>query len=101
MATSGACLEPCRRRYRLADVETGEEPAVDNEYLMSPKDLKTIHFLDRMIAAGARALKIEGCARPPEYVAARFARPRFRSYILPHVDDAFRHPCGRQGTRGR
>lgn len=69
-ANRGACLQPCRRRYRLSDLETGEELAVDDEYLMSPKDLKTIHFLDRMIGAGARALKIEGRARPPEYVDA-------------------------------
>lgn len=69
-ANRGACLQPCRRRYRLSDLETGEELAVDNEYLLSPKDLKTIHFLDRIVAAGARVLKIEGRARPPEYVDA-------------------------------
>ena len=68
-ANRGACNQVCRRSYRLTDVETGNEIEVDNKYLMSPKDLKTIHFLDRMVEAGVRVFKIEGRARGPEYVA--------------------------------
>lgn len=67
-ANRGACLQSCRRGYILTDRETGDELAVDGPFLMSPKDLKTIHFLDRVLAAGVRVLKIEGRARPPEYV---------------------------------
>ncbi len=67
-ANRGECLQACRRRYILTDRETGDEIGVDDEFLMSPKDLKTIHFLDRVLDAGVRVLKIEGRARPPEYV---------------------------------
>ncbi|OHD76904.1 MAG: collagenase, partial [Spirochaetes bacterium RIFOXYC1_FULL_54_7] len=67
-ANRGACLQSCRRGYILTDRETGDELEVDGPFIMSPKDLKTIHFLDRVLAAGARVLKIEGRARPPEYV---------------------------------
>ncbi|MGL4779780.1 MAG: peptidase U32 family protein [Bacteroidales bacterium] len=67
-ANRGACSQMCRRSYLVTDKETGEQLAIDNEYIMSPKDLKTIHFLDRMIKAGVRVLKIEGRARGPEYV---------------------------------
>ena len=68
-ANRGACTQICRRGYSVTDLETGAELNVDNKYIMSPKDLKTIHFLDRMIAAGVRVFKIEGRARGPEYVA--------------------------------
>jgi len=67
-ANRGACLQPCRRSYIVSEKETGNELAVDNEYIMSPKDLKTIHFLNKMIDAGVRVFKIEGRARGPEYV---------------------------------
>lgn len=67
-ANRGACLQPCRRGYVVTEKETGDELEVDNEYIMSPKDLKTIHFLNRMIDAGVRVFKIEGRARGPEYV---------------------------------
>lgn len=67
-ANRGACTQICRRSYRLTDNETGEELVVDNQYLMSPKDLKTIHFLDRMVQAGVSVFKIEGRARSAEYV---------------------------------
>ena len=68
-ANRGACTQICRRGYEVTDLETGDKLAVDNKYIMSPKDLKTIHFLDRLAAAGVRVLKIEGRARGPEYVA--------------------------------
>jgi len=67
-ANRGACLQVCRRSYTLTDTETGNQIEVDNEYLMSPKDLWTIHFLNKILDAGVRVLKIEGRARSPEYV---------------------------------
>lgn len=68
-ANRGACTQICRRGYRVADLETGDELNVENKYIMSPKDLKTIHFLNKMIDAGVTVFKIEGRARGPEYVA--------------------------------
>ncbi len=67
-ANRGACTQICRRSYTVTDRETGAELEVDNKYIMSPKDLKTIHFLNKMIDAGVRVFKIEGRARGPEYV---------------------------------
>lgn len=68
-ANRGSCTQICRRSYTVTDKETGEQLEIDNQYIMSPKDLKTIHFLDRMVEAGVRVLKIEGRARGPEYVS--------------------------------
>ena len=68
-ANRGSCMQICRRSYLVTDRETGDELTVENSYIMSPKDLKTIHFLDRMIDAGVRVFKIEGRARGPEYVS--------------------------------
>ena len=67
-ANRGGCTQICRRGYTVTDRETGESLDIENKYIMSPKDLKTIHFLDRMIDAGVRVFKIEGRARGPEYV---------------------------------
>ena len=67
-ANRGQCIQICRRSYILTDSETGNELEVDNKYLMSPKDLKTIRFIDRLMKAGVRVFKIEGRARGPEYV---------------------------------
>ena len=67
-ANRGQCMQVCRRSYTVRDRETGVELDVDNKYIMSPKDLKTIGFLDRMVAAGVRVFKIEGRARSAEYV---------------------------------
>lgn len=67
-ANRGACRQICRRKYTVQDIETGAELAIDNQYIMSPKDLCTIDFLDKMIQAGVRVLKIEGRARSGEYV---------------------------------
>lgn len=67
-ANRGACTQICRRGYTVTDRETGDELTVENKYIMSPKDLKTIHFLNKMADAGVRVLKIEGRARGPEYV---------------------------------
>lgn len=67
-ANRGACLQICRRSYTLTDNETGDQLEVDNEYIMSPKDLCTIGFLNKVIDSGVRVLKLEGRARSPEYV---------------------------------
>lgn len=67
-ANRGACLQPCRKGYIVKDKETDLELEIDQEYIMSPKDLKTIHFLDKILAAGVKVLKIEGRGRSPEYV---------------------------------
>ena len=68
-ANRGACMQICRRGYIVKDRETGTELEIDNKYIMSPKDLKTVRFIDRMMEAGVRVFKIEGRARGPEYVA--------------------------------
>ncbi len=67
-ANRGACTQICRRGYTVTDRETGDQLDIENKYIMSPKDLKTIHFLNKMIDAGVSVFKIEGRARGPEYV---------------------------------
>ena len=67
-ANRGACMQVCRRAYIVKDKESDIELEIDNQYIMSPKDLKTIRFMDEMIEAGVRVFKIEGRARGPEYV---------------------------------
>lgn len=67
-ANRGSCFQVCRRGYKVTDMETGWEMEIDNKYIMSPKDLCTIDFLDVMTDAGVRVLKIEGRARSAEYV---------------------------------
>ena len=67
-ANRGECMQLCRRSYVVTDAETGTQLEIDNKYIMSPKDLKTIRFIDRMMEAGVRVYKIEGRARGPEYV---------------------------------
>ncbi|MCI6500264.1 MAG: U32 family peptidase [Prevotella sp.] len=67
-ANRGQCVQICRRSYTVTDNETGNQLEIDNKYIMSPKDLKTIRFMDQMMKAGVRVFKIEGRARGPEYV---------------------------------
>lgn len=67
-ANRGSCMQTCRRAYIVKDKERDVELEIDNQYIMSPKDLKTIGFLDQMVKAGVRVFKIEGRARGPEYV---------------------------------
>lgn len=67
-ANRGQCMQLCRRSYVVTDKETGTQLEIDNQYIMSPKDLKTIRFVDKMIKAGVKVFKIEGRARGPEYV---------------------------------
>jgi putative protease len=67
-ANRGACYQNCRRRYRVIDEETGEELLIDNKYVMSPKDICTIEFLDRILESGVEILKLEGRGRSADYV---------------------------------
>ena len=67
-ANRGECIQVCRRSYTVTDNETGYQLEIDNKYIMSPKDLKTVRFIDKMMNAGVRVFKIEGRARGPEYV---------------------------------
>lgn len=67
-ANRGECIQVCRREYIVTEKETGKELLIDNQYIMSPKDLCTISFLDKILASGVTVLKIEGRARSPEYV---------------------------------
>lgn len=86
-ANRGACTQICRRGYTVRDRETGDELDVENQYIMSPKDLKTIHFLNKMIDAGVRVFKIEGRARGPEYV--RIAVECYNEAINAVVDGTY------------
>ena len=86
-ANRGACMQVCRRSYLVRDKETDAELEIDNQYIMSPKDLKTIHFLNKMMDAGVRVFKIEGRARGPEYV--RNVVECYKEAIRAHLDGTF------------
>lgn len=86
-ANRGACNQICRRSYRVFDTSSDTELEVENQYIMSPKDLKTIHFMNKMMDAGVRVFKIEGRARGPEYV--RTVSECYNEAILAHLDNEF------------
>ena len=86
-ANRGACMQACRRSYEVRDKETGVELEVDNQYIMSPKDLKTIHFMNKMMDAGVRVFKIEGRARGAEYV--RTVIECYKEAIAAYFDRSF------------
>lgn len=86
-ANRGACMQVCRRAYTVKDKESDIELEIDNQYIMSPKDLKTIHFMDEMIEAGVRVFKIEGRARGPEYV--RTVVECYKQAIQSYLDGTF------------
>ena len=86
-ANRGACYQVCRHGYRLMDDERDIEIKVDNQYLMSPKDLKTIHFLNKLIDSGVRVMKIEGRARGPEYVKTVVGC--YNEAICSYIDGSF------------
>ena len=69
-ANRGACEQNCRKEYKVTDVDSGQELKIENNYVMSPSDLSTIDFLDKIIDAGVSVLKLEGRARAPEYVSS-------------------------------
>ena len=86
-ANRGACMQVCRRAYHVHDKESQIELEVDNEYIMSPKDLKTIHFLNKVLDAGVRVLKIEGRARGGEYVKTTVEC--YREAVEAYLDGSF------------
>ena len=86
-ANRGACRQICRRSYTVRDRDTQDELDIENQYIMSPKDLKTIHFLNKMIDAGVRVFKIEGRARGPEYV--RIAVSCYNEAINAYLEGTF------------
>ena len=93
-ANRGMCLQTCRKGYRVTEKESGYQLDIENEYIMSPKDLNTIGFLDKILNAGVKVLKIEGRARPPEYVKTVVAcyNEALESYISGNY--------GRKSTNG-
>ena len=86
-ANRGGCVQICRRSYTATDNETGHQLEIDNKYIMSPKDLKTIRFLDRMMKSGVRVMKIEGRARGAEYVYT--VVKAYKEAIQSVIDDTF------------
>ncbi|HAR38368.1 MAG: collagenase [Bacteroidetes bacterium GWD2_45_23] len=86
-ANRGECNQICRRGYIVKDKTSDIELEIDNEYIMSPKDLKTIHFMNKMMDAGVRVFKIEGRARGPEYV--RVVSTCYREAIESYCNDTF------------
>lgn len=86
-ANRGACNQICRRGYIVKDRDSDIELEIDNEYIMSPKDLKTIHFMNKMMDAGVRVFKIEGRARGPEYV--RIVTSCYKEAVQSYCDNAF------------
>jgi len=86
-ANRGACNQLCRRGYIVKDKETDIEFEIDNQYIMSPKDLKTIHFMNKMLDAGVGVFKIEGRARGPEYV--RIVTECYKEAIKAYCNDTF------------
>ncbi len=86
-ANRGACMQICRRGYTVKDKESNVELDVENQYIMSPKDLKTIHFMNKMMDAGVRVFKIEGRARGPEYV--RIVTECYKEAVKAYCDGTF------------
>lgn len=91
-ANRGECRQICRRKYDVRDVETGAELAIDNQYIMSPKDLCTIDFLDKLLCAGVRVLKIEGRARSAEYV--RTVAESYSEAVVAYCEDSYTEELG-------
>lgn len=86
-ANRGACYQVCRRGYTVKDKESDIELDIDNQYIMSPKDLRTVHFIDRMIESGVRVFKIEGRARGAEYV--RTVTSVYKEAVKAHLNGEF------------
>lgn len=86
-ANRGSCMQTCRRAYLVTDKDTSAELEIDNEYIMSPKDLKTIHFLNKVLDSGVTVLKIEGRARSAEYVYTVIEC--YREAVQAYFDDEF------------
>ena len=97
-ANRGECIQICRRSYVVTDAETGNQLEIDNKYIMSPKDLKTVRFIDRMMESGVRVFKIEGRARGPEYVytVVRTYKEAIRSVVEGTFTDEKKNEWDRQ-----
>ena len=101
-ANRGECIQICRRSYVVTDAETGNQLEIDNKYIMSPKDLKTVRFIDRMMESGVRVFKIEGRARGPEYVytVVRTYKEAIRSVVEGTFTDEKKDEWDRQLATG-
>lgn len=86
-ANRGSCNQICRRSYVVTDKDTGAELEIDNEYIMSPKDLKSIHFLNKVLDSGVTVLKVEGRARGPEYVST--VVKCYKEAVQAYLSDSF------------
>lgn len=86
-ANRGACMQICRRGYTVRDKESLTELDIDNQYILSPKDLKTIHFINKLMDAGVRVFKIEGRARGPEYV--RVVTECYKEAVKSHCEGSY------------
>ena len=86
-ANRGACMQTCRKAYIVTEKESGNQLEIDNEYIMSPKDLCTINFLNKVLDAGVSILKIEGRARPPEYV--KTVSESYNEAVLAYLDGTY------------
>lgn len=86
-ANRGACMQTCRKAYIVTEKESGNQLEIDNEYIMSPKDLCTINFLNKVLDAGVSVLKIEGRARPPEYV--KTVSESYNEAVLAYLDGTY------------
>jgi len=86
-ANRGACLQTCRKAYTVTEKESGNQLEIDNEYIMSPKDLCTINFLNKVLDAGVSVLKIEGRARPAEYV--KTVSECYNEAVNAYIDESF------------
>ncbi|WP_281616414.1 MULTISPECIES: peptidase U32 family protein [Flammeovirga] len=93
-ANRGACVQNCRRKYKVIDIEDGHELEIDNEYIMSPEDLCTIDFLDQLLDTGVRVLKIEGRGKGPEYV--KTVAQCYREAIDSYFDGTYTKEKGEQ-----
>lgn len=95
-ANRGKCRQICRRGYEVTDKDSGEKLAVDHEYIMSPKDLNTLSFLDKIVNAGVKVLKIEGRGRSPEYV--KTVTQAYHEALLAMESGAFNHVFAEKQT---
>ncbi|MDH6535435.1 putative protease [Parabacteroides sp. PM5-20] len=86
-ANRGACMQICRRGYTVRDKDSNIELDIENQYIMSPKDLKTIHFMNKMMDAGVRVFKLEGRARGPEYV--RIVTECYKEAVVSYCNGTF------------
>jgi U32 family peptidase len=93
-ANRGACFQPCRRKYKITDQQTGKELEIENQYVMSPKDICLIDHLDKLVEAGVSVFKIEGRGRPADYVS--IVVDSYVKALEAHADDAYTEELSRK-----